>query len=122
MVVEKTHQSGRRKIERPAGRDAPDGRTHRHEVKTQKVITQTMETHKLIEGHGLERIVMERSIGHAEEAEDLGEQLEEARTDQVGALGEDAVETHPVVFHIEFLVTDTETHFGRLDRDAQLVE
>ena len=122
MVVEKTHQSGRRKIERPAGRDAPDGRTHGHEVKTQKVITQTMETHKLIEGHGLERVVSERSIGHAEEAQNLREELEEAWTDQVRALGEDAVETHAVVFNIEFLVTDTETHFGRLDRDAQLVE
>ena len=122
MVVEEAHQRGRGKIEGPAGRDAPDGGAHRHEVKAQEIVAEAVSADEFIQRHRFEGLVVKGGIGHAEKAEDLGEELEEARTDQIGALGEDAVQTHAVVFHVQFFVAHAETHLGRFDGYAQLVE
>jgi len=122
VVVEEAHQRGRGKIERPAGGDAPDGRAHRNQIEPQEVIAQAVTADEFVERHRLEGFVVQSGVGHTEEAHDLAEQLEKARTDQIGALGKDAVETHAVVFHVEAFVPDTEAHFGRLDRDAEFFE
>ena len=120
--MEKADERGSGKIECAAGSDTPNGGTHGHEIEAQEIVTEAMATDEFVERHLLERLVVQGGIGHAEEAHDLREKFEKTRTDEIGPLGKDAVESHPVVFDVEFVVAHAEAHFRRLDRDAQLVK
>ena len=122
MIVEKPYQRGGGKIQRATRGDTPDRSAHRHEVKPQEVVAETVEAHELVKRHRLERLVLQGRIGHAKKPHDLRQQPEVTRPHQIPPLGEDSVQAHPVVFHIESLVPHAETHLGRLDRHPQLLE
>lgn len=122
VVLEKPNEAERREVEHTGRIGGPDRRTHGEEVKIQEIFAKAVALGEFAHGAFEVRRSFQRPPCIAEEAKDLPDEAEEARVQDVPALGEEFVRAHAVVFQFRVVVAHAEGHLGRLGGNAEFLE